>query len=151
LSIEDYEKLSKSPLEQKEAKSGRSWVITIVIIFLVALFGGGYLIGFALAGYLMGILTGAVLEFAFINYFLVANWISKWLAKKTKAIQVVDVLIWLNLFTWLIPVLGMFTSSLALNTASHLKLQGKKYKTLSYIGIILSIVYSCLGILAKYK
>lgn len=79
---------------------------------------------------------------------LIAAWYSK---RKTITTKIIGFFAWISLITWVIPGLGILTSSLAYNLYSKSKITSqKKYKIFAIIGMVLAGVNAAMpGILRK--
>jgi len=65
---------------------------------------------------------------------------SNWIIKKKKAKLPIDILTWLNLILWIIPILGLFSASTSLTASTFPKFKKNRYKVLGGIGLTLSII-----------
>ena len=55
--------------------------------------------------------------------------------------NLISVIAWSNLFTWIIPIWGVFTGFATLRFTEHPQFKGeKKYKTLAIVGIVLAVL-----------
>lgn len=92
---------------------------------------------FAIALYI-GV-DGLLIAIIICVYYL-ANWLAKWYFKrKTINKKVISFASWINLISWTVPALGIFTASLAYGFYVQSKPESnKKYRNLAIIGGVFS-------------
>jgi F0F1-type ATP synthase assembly protein I len=108
---------------------------------------------------LVGLIAGFVLwkflglaPFILILTFIIGDWFSKWYCKRQKISQtLIKWIVWLNVLTWFLPPLGIFTGSAALQFSNHVEQEKKKYKILAAIGIGLSLINAIFGVIIRMR
>ncbi len=107
------------------------------------------LIGFFIAAFAIGRLLGLVVFF-FIGAWALGDWFPKWYMKREKVnMTLVKWMVWSNLFTWLLPPLGVFTGFAALKLGDYFPSESKKYKAIAVIALIASMLNVISGILMR--
>lgn len=96
-------------------------------------------------------LSIAIVEFLGFNFLLIL-WLvvggpllcgylfTNWFIKKKYKKTLIQVLTWLNIIFWFIPILGLFTASVAFTASLSPKYKERKYKILGAIGLTLSLI-----------
>lgn len=79
---------------------------------------------------------------------LMAGWgFAKWYLKKEKAnVKLINFIAWANVCSWLIPIVGVFTSIFTLEVSEHPAFKKKKYIILGLIAAILSLLQMILAV-----
>jgi hypothetical protein len=73
-----------------------------------------------------------------------------WIVKTSKYNRLTTVLLWLNTISWIIPVVGFFTSAFSLRYFQKASNSDKKFALLGTIGLVLSLANSILGAAMGY-
>src|SRR5690242_4256823 len=78
----------------------------------------------------------------FLAAYYLGDWLAKWYCNRNKInIKLLDVASRLNVITWLLPPLGVFTASLAYGFSVQVKNKSNKsYRKLAIVGAVLSIL-----------
>lgn len=121
--------------EKSEPKSVKSIFSGIfgVVIFILAIALGRFM--------------GLAALFLYVSFYA-GQKISKWyLKRKTLNESVVNFISWLNVIAWVFPVAGLFTAACAIESGEMLGDKGRKYLILGYVGSVLSILNSIVGII----
>lgn len=83
----------------------------------------------------------------FIGLYLPRLYLKKWKISKKGLAR----LAWANIFTWFVPIIGVFTFGLAIGSMNNAGVisekEKNKYLVLSVIGAILSIINAMLGVM----
>ena len=123
-----------SPIEEKKSTKN---------FHKITSFGGGIL-GLILSQYF------GLTFLIFIFVWFVGRWFPKWYLKKTRENSVlIKLIIWSNIFTWVLPPLGLMVGFTTFEFGNQLTNNRKKYKTAGIIGIIASILNGFSGILVR--
>lgn len=93
---------------------------------------------------------GLILVIIVAAYYL-GGWVAKWYFRR-KAIneKVVSFVSWINLVTWVLPPLGIFTASLTHGFYVQSKPKSnKKYRNLALVGAVLSILNGVMSVILQ--
>jgi len=105
----------------------------------------------AIIFYVLGRYFG-LFVFVFIIPIIIADWFPRWYFKKYQVKNtLIDIIIWSNVITWFIPIIGLATSITALNISSYLDSNNKK-KTLilGIICLLLTVINGWIGFYQGY-
>lgn len=130
---------SDSKIKQSEisntSKSDRINPLAFILVLFAALVGG--LIGRTLPALMIPLAIG---------WFSI--WLADWYAKrKNPSFVFIEIVAWLCLIAWFIPVIGLFVSIFIIRLNQKNTNRKLKYNILSYLCLVLSICNSILGIL----
>lgn len=98
-------------------------------------------------GFIIGKYLGLIL-FLFLFAFLIGQWFPKWYLKRERVnVSLVKWIVWSNLFTWILPPLGVMTGFAALEFGNHFPSDRKKFKTIAILAIVASLLNALGGLL----
>ena len=75
------------------------------------------------------------------------NWFAKWYLKKENAsLSLMKKIAWLNIVSWIIPAIGIFTGVVIMEVATHFPEEKRKMTILASIGLTLSLLNIVLSV-----
>lgn len=98
-------------------------------------------------GFIIGRFLGLVF-FIFVFAYLIGEWFPKWYMNRKKInYGLINFIAWSNTLAWILPPLGVLIGFSTLGFSRFITPESKKYKTLAFAGIIISLINSIIGIL----
>lgn len=106
--------------------------------------------GFAIANYVGIIGLVVIVAILAIPFWAGKKYASWYVKRKNPSLGWVEVISWANVLTWLLPPLGMLTSSAVFEFNHHNSSSKTKYKTLAIMGFALSLLNAVVAIIIQY-